>query len=92
MRLGDGMAISQLAIEVLRDHGKRPAHMFYDVDVLGPLFKDTELDRLDAAYIELIAAGLMESAGSVVSYFGAPKNLNRLTALGREMATTLSAA
>jgi len=86
------MAISQLAAQLLKDHALRSSNLFYDVDVLGPMFRDAALDRLDAAYTELVEAGLMEPAGVVISYFGVPKGLHRLTVAGRHQAAAEASA
>jgi hypothetical protein len=78
------MELTPLAQEVLADHQSEPDVAFYDVDRLGPIFRDTDFQRLDDAYAELMQAGLMEKAGSVVSFFGTPRELYRLSEQGRE--------
>jgi len=80
------MQLSPLAEQVLADHRAQPDHVFYDDDALGSLFESQELDRLDAAYLELEKAGLMERAGVVVSIYGRPKALFRLAAAAKQNA------
>jgi DNA-binding HxlR family transcriptional regulator len=76
--------LTELSEQLLRTHAQRPNQLFYGVDVLGGLFRDTDLARLDETYNELARAGLMERSGSVVSYFGMPKTLYRITEKGIE--------
>ena len=76
------MALSQLAQRLLELHAERPEQLFYGVDVLGSLFRDPAIARLDAAYRELEQAHLMQPTGQEITYFGEPERLFRLTPAG----------
>ena len=85
------MAISNLARRALIEHAKEPDKIFYADKVLGGMFGDSDIDQLDAAYKDLEANKLMESAGATISYFGAPKNLYRITEKGKQEAKPTAA-
>lgn len=84
-------ALSQLAQRVLSAHAQEPQRVFYAVDLLGGMYRDSDIDRLDKAYQELAEAGLMQDTGVEVSFFGAPKHLFRVTDKG-ESSTSRHAA
>ena len=84
--MADAIRLSGLATRVLRDHAARPVQLFYDINPLGNMFGRSAMDSLDAAYAELVGAGLMESAGDIVMFFGEVKELYRVTPLGLERA------
>ncbi|HZL37179.1 MAG TPA: hypothetical protein VFC78_17800 [Tepidisphaeraceae bacterium] len=86
------MAISDLAERLLRYHAKRPDELFYGQRIMGSLYRETELERLDAAYKELAAAGLLEATRFVYSFFGAPKVLYQITPQGAAWVSQESAA
>jgi hypothetical protein len=86
------MKLSHLAVQVLRDHAQRPRDVYYDLDVLGSMFRDADVDRLDRAYTELQAMGLMEPSGAVVSFSGEPKQLLKLTKRGMDLVQSQPAA
>ncbi|HEY2586781.1 MAG TPA: hypothetical protein VGI81_13640 [Tepidisphaeraceae bacterium] len=73
------MELSDTARMVLQAHANEPARPFYGIDLLGSFYRDTDLRRLDAAYDELRQAGLLSKAGGIISYFGEPKSLYRIT-------------
>jgi len=78
--------LSALAIALLRDMERDPARAEYNTRVLGSMFRDEGVEKLDHAYAELRQAGLVEPTGSVVSFFGTPKPLYRITEAGEERA------
>ena len=80
----DGV-LSPLAQRVHDDHHKHPTRAFYDLDALGSMFEDQDLELLDDAYRELETKGLVKRSGSIVSFFGKPKPLY-LVAESREAA------
>lgn len=84
--------ISNLAMRLLRTHAANPGRYAYETSVLGSIFRDADLDRLDQAYVELKEQNLMENAGVTVSYFGVPKALLKVTQLGLAEAAKGSAA
>ena len=86
------MTISPFAEQLLRLHAQRPNVLFYGLDVLGGIFRDKEVELLDKTYEELAKAGLMEQSRSLVSYFGTPKTLYRLTEAGMNYVTKAPAA
>ena len=86
------MAISQMSERLLREHARRANQLFYGLEVLGSLFRDTDVNRLDQAYAELADAKLMESSGVEFSYFGARKTFFRITSAGLERAAQQPAA
>jgi len=86
------MMISDFARQLLQGHAERPNDLFYGVDVLGSFFRDVDLERLDSAYKELANAGLLDSSGAVVTFFGSPKSLYRLTDSGAKEAARENAA
>jgi hypothetical protein len=86
------VTISTLSEELLRLHAHQPQHLFYGSEVLGSLYYQSELGQLDEAYKELVEAGLMERSGSVISFFGSPKTLHRITNRGLEYVATQPAA
>ena len=84
--------LSDLAHRLLQLHAGRAGRLFYGTDVLGSMFRDADIARLDTTYAELVERGLMEPSGSVISYFGDPKPLFRLTESGAEAVVQESAA
>jgi hypothetical protein len=79
--------LSPLAQRLLQVHAQRPKQLFYAAtEALGSMFPSSQLSQLDQAYEELSGAGLMEAAGPIVSYFGVPKRLYRVTNEGARMA------
>ena len=90
--MADAIRLGGLATRVLRDHAARPEQLFYDINPLGNMFGRSAMDSLDAAYVELVDAGLMESAGDIVMFFGEVKELYRVTSQGMERAIGLSPA
>jgi hypothetical protein len=88
----EAIRLSGLATRVLRDHAARPEQLFYDINPLGNMFGRSALATLDAAYVELVDAGFMESAGDIVMFFGDVKELYRVTPRGSERATELTSA
>jgi len=85
------MALSTLAQRLLNVHATTPNGLFYADEVLGSLFRESDLKLLDQAYEELARAGLMQEAGVTISYFGSPKNLYRITEDGRKEAKPTAA-
>ena len=75
-------SLSMLALRLLTDMAKDPRRIEYNTRVLGGAFEDAEVALLDDAYAELLARGLVEPVGSVVSFFGAPTSLVRVTEAG----------
>ena len=73
------MDISPFARKVLELHAAQPQRLFYGTDAIGGVYNVKELAHLDRAYEELVQAGLMTSSGTVISYFGEPKVLYRVT-------------
>ena len=86
------MPISDLSHKLLRMHAQRPDELLYGIKALGGAFRETDVQRLDEAYDELAKAGLLEKTGAVLSFFGAPKRIYKITPLGTELATRGSAA
>lgn len=86
------MSVSDLAERLLHYHAQMPDQLFYGERLLGTLYPESELQRLDAAYEELAEAGLLEKTRFVHSFFGMPKTLYRITPKGKELATQESAA
>lgn len=76
------MPTSELALRLLQLHANRPSQLFYGTEALGSMFRDADLKLLDAAYEELERVRYMEPAGALISYFGEPKRLYRVTAQG----------
>lgn len=80
------MALTPFAEAVLEDHRRAPDKAFYDLDLLGHMFSGKALSHLDAAYEELVQAGLLERSGQFVRFFDDIKPLCRLPARGRGQA------
>jgi len=80
------MEISDFARRLLQAHATHPNQLFYAIDLLGSFYRDSDLRRLDAAYDELHAGSLIAKSGAVVSFFGEPKALYRITQAGIEEA------
>jgi hypothetical protein len=74
--------LSPLAEKLLREMAKSPSTVEYHTRVLGGMFKEESIQLLDQAYAELLGFGLIESAGAVISFFGVPKRLYKITAKG----------
>lgn len=79
-------ALSDTAAAVLADMAREPGRIQYHTEVLGGMFGDADVERLDAAYRELFEKGLVEPAGVTISFFGAPKRLYRITPAGEGIA------
>lgn len=77
--------ISNLAERLLKLHQQSPDMLFYGTDVLGSMFRDADLARLDSAYNQLAREGLMERTGEAFTYFGVPKKFYQLTKKGEQM-------
>ncbi len=86
------MAISPFAQKLLDSHAQRRDFLFYDAGILGSMFRDADLTRLDAAYRELESEKLIESSGELTTFFGEPKVLYRVTQEGLRQARQESAA
>lgn len=80
------MEKTDLSIRVLRDHAADPNLLFYDVDALGSMFRDGDLQLLDRTYSELASSGHMQPSGTFISFFGSPKRLYKITPSGIELA------
>jgi hypothetical protein len=81
--------LSPQAQLVLEAHVRQPDQLFYANHILGGLYSDKDIDRLDKAYVELKECGLMEPTLHIVSDFGVPKRLYKLTEAGRDLAKEL---
>lgn len=86
------MALSELAEQLLRTHAQHPNQPTYEVELLGSLFRDSELQRLNDAYRELLEQSLVERSGAAIRFFGATKSLYRLTQTGADHAVRETAA
>lgn len=75
-------ALSGLALQLLRSMAREPALIRYNTEVLGGMFRNDAVTMLDLAYEELGKQGLIEPAGAVIFFFGAPKSLTRITRSG----------
>lgn len=80
------MRISPLARCLLEAHANHPQLSFYGTDVLGSMFREKDLERLDNAYEELERANLMERSNTIISFFGESKYLYRVTKTGKQEA------
>lgn len=78
--------LTDLALSLLLDMEAAPQRVEYNTRVLGGMFRNEDVERLDAAYAELLDRRLVERAGAVISFFGAPKSLARITSAGLEFA------
>jgi hypothetical protein len=78
--------LTDLAKVLLSALAADPGRIEYNTRVLGGSFKEADIERLDAAYAELGRHRLVERAGPVVSFFGVPKPLYRITDGGRATA------
>lgn len=76
--------LSPFAEHLLRIMGEQPSRIEYHARVLGGMFRDEGIKQLDDAYTELRQAGLVTSAGTVISFFGSPKVLYKLTQEGKD--------
>lgn len=86
------MSISGFAERLLQSHAATPTRIFYNVDLLGSFFRESDLSRLNRAYDELESAGLLEKSALEGSFFGAPVHFYKLTAKGAAQASQESAA
>jgi DNA-binding PadR family transcriptional regulator len=82
--------LSPQAEALLRRMNASPETIRYHTDLLGGMFRAADVGRLDAAYRELEAAGLIERTGRVLNFFGEPKPLYRLTDKGHASVTVKS--
>lgn len=78
--------LSDLAGILLAEMARHPDRLEYHTRILGGEITDAGIEQLDASYKELEKRGLAERAGAVVSYFGIPKSVFRLTEKGRQTA------
>jgi hypothetical protein len=86
------MNLSDAARQLLQFHAARSQQSLYALDMLGSFFRGTDLQRLDDAYRELNEAGLLAKTGKIITYFGEPKALYRVTKTGAEEAAREPAA
>jgi hypothetical protein len=77
------MELSPMATRLYERLRESPDRLRYDTAVLGGMFRPGDLEILDSAYQELSKAGLVERSPALVSFFGTPKPLYRLTDKGR---------
>jgi hypothetical protein len=84
--------LSQLSEQLLHLHADRSGELFYGLDVLPGLFRNSDLQRLDDAYKELEAQGLLAKTNVVLTFFGDPKPAYRITDQGAEHVKRSSAA
>lgn len=77
--------LSPMAELLLRRMIADPDRHEYAYKVFPGMFRDADVERLDAAYRELEEAGLIERTGSIVMFFNSPKRLYRLSELGRQV-------
>jgi DNA-binding HxlR family transcriptional regulator len=75
--------LSPMAELLLRRMIVEPEKLRYDFQVFGGMFRDIDIERLDAAYRELEEAGLIERTGAIVMFSNSPKRIYRLSDLGR---------
>lgn len=73
-----------LSMKLLQLHSARPGELIYASTTLGSMFHDSDTMRLDETYKQLAERGLFEPSGVIVSFFGMPKMLYRITPLGLE--------
>ncbi len=64
---------------LLRDPQSNPTLIRDHTNVLGGMFSDEDIRRLDHAYTELVQRRYLEPAGVTISFFGTPKRLDRIT-------------
>jgi hypothetical protein len=89
----DVSGLSPLAYQLLLEMAKRPERIEYQTTVLGGIFYDDDIRRLDEAYAELLSAGYGERTGTVVAFGGStPKLLVRITSKGIEAAKSRAAS
>jgi hypothetical protein len=74
--------MGEMAQALLDAMAREPNTIEYHTRLLGGVITDESLAALDRAYLELAKAGLVERAGPVISFFGAPKSLYRITPAG----------
>lgn len=77
--------LSDLALALLAQMAENPSRLEYNTRVLGGIFQNEHVVLLDRAYADLLGEGLVEKAGAVVSYFGAPKSLVRISEKGLKL-------
>jgi hypothetical protein len=75
-------ALSELAGKLLAAMASEPSRLEYATRLLGGSFKDSDVERLDQAYLELADRGLIERSTASVSFFGVLKVLYRITEKG----------
>ena len=71
------MPLSPLAHALLEKHRSEPGRPRFLISVLGSMFRPEDLERLDGAYQELEATGLVEEAGEA-RFFGRHFSLYQL--------------
>ena len=84
------MELSSLAQTLLDRMRESPNRLHYDTDVLGSMFRLTDLERLDTAYQQLETEGLIERSGAIISFFGQPKYIYRLSPKGQALVESRS--
>ena len=84
--------LSCLALTLLSHMADQPDRIEYNTRVLGGMFRDEDVARLDSAYEELVEAGLVERSGQIVSFFGSTKALCKITPEGERHAAERRAA
>lgn len=83
--------LSDLAKILHAEMARHPDRLEYHTRILGGEITDDGIRRLDEAYQELEKTGFVERSGAVVSYFGTPKSVFRLTEKGRQSAAETAA-
>jgi len=74
--------LSETASMLLRMMAEYPNRIEYHTSVLGGSFRDSDIERLDQAYEELEEKSFVEKSGSLISFFGQPKSLRKITESG----------
>lgn len=82
--MSEDTQLGDLALRLLTAMADAPERIEYNTRIFGGSFGDGDVDQLDQAYLELRERGLAEASGQVVSFFGAPKSLSKITDKGIE--------
>lgn len=75
--------LSEMSKILLAAMQASPNRLEYHTGILGRAYSATAVAHLDAAYAELLERGLIEPSDGLVSFFGEPKRLFRLTRRGQ---------